>query len=178
MPLELDGTRVLQALLDAPDVFPHTRGELNRIAQGVVVKELRSRALTIEGLRQLAECLGFDSFRLVCDAMSDAETKSLALRMDPHNAGARKAGAAYLRSLLLELAEGEREPEPGPKGNAKAEPAPLASRTMSSRAMAAVAKPRDDAPVRVKAKQEKAKQEKAKPDKGKAKGKPKRKGKK
>ncbi len=170
MPLELDGARVLRALLDAPDVFPEAGAELNRLAHGLVVKQLRTRQLTIEGLRRVADCLGYDSFRLIADAMSDAEVKTLALRMDPHNLLARKADPGSLRSHLLALAEGDLEPQPEPRAAARPADAPAAARTMSSRAMAAVARPRDDAPVKAKSKSGKAKP-------GKAKGKSKKKGK-
>ncbi len=177
MPLELDGKEVLRLLIGAPEVFPDSHGDLNRVAQSLVVKQLRQRGLGLDGLRAVASTLGHDSFLLVADAMSDQEIKSLALRMDPHHETLRLADPSWIRGHLLQLAEGDLEPEekaetPGKRG--KAAPA---TRTMSSRAMAAVAKPREDPPPRAKGKAKTRDKPKAEKPKAKAKKDGKKKGK-
>lgn len=152
MPLELDGKEVLRILIGAPEVFPASHDDLTRVAQSLVVKQLRQRSLGLEGLKAVAAALGHDNFLLVADAMSDQEIKSLALRMDPHHDSLRIAVPSWVRGHLLQLAEGDVEPEAKASGPGKKNrPAP-ATRTMSSRAMAAVAKPRDDAPPKPKGK--------------------------
>ncbi len=164
MPLELDGKEVLGILIARPKAFPAAHAELSRIAQSLVVKELRQRGLGIEGLRAVASALGHDAFLLVADAMSDQEIKSLAQRMDPHHQSLRGADPSWIRGHLLQLAEGDLDPEPKEAGGRAAPQAPKVTRTMSSRAMAAIAKPRDDAPPKAEKppKVDKAK-EKAKP---------------
>lgn len=164
MPLELDGAEVLRAVLANPAVFTVGRQELARMAQSLVVKQLRSRDTGVEELRGLVAALGGEPFRLIADAMTDAEVRSVTLRLDPHNPGARSADASWLRGHLFQLADGEAEPAEKPEAG-KPEAEPPAQRTLSSRAMAAIARPRDDAPP------PKAKEGKGKEAKEKAKGK-------
>ncbi len=152
MPLELDGKEVLRVLIGAPEVFPESHADLSRVAQSLVVKQLRQRGLGLEGLRAVASTLGHDTFLLVADAMSDPEIKSLALRVDPHHDTLRIADPSWVRGHLLQLAEGDLEPEPKAGPASKKSKAAPATRTMSSRAMAAVAKPREEAPPKPKAK--------------------------
>ncbi|MEO1192867.1 MAG: hypothetical protein AAFY02_13985 [Pseudomonadota bacterium] len=176
MPLELNGAQVLQTVLDKPHAFPVIHGELSRLAQSLMMKQLRQRSLGIEGLRAVETALGRETMLLVIDAMSDAEVKSLVVRMDPHYEGLRDADPAWQRGHLLQLSEGERDPQP--KGGApEPVPEPGARRTMTSRAMAAIARPRDDLPERA-AVDEKAKGKAEAKGKGKGKDKAEPKGKK
>ncbi|GAB5471482.1 MAG: hypothetical protein Kilf2KO_45120 [Rhodospirillales bacterium] len=168
MPLELNGAQVLKTVLAKPEVFPLIHGELNRLVQSLLVKQLRHRSLTVAELRAIASALGHDSFLLLVDAMNDGEVKSLAARLDPHHDGLRSADPSWQRRHLTLLAEGDAEPQP--KDGLAIAPAasPQATRTMSSRAMAAIARPRDDTPAKsaVKAK---GKDKPKAPAKGKAK---------
>ncbi len=170
MPLELDGKEVLRILIDAPEVFPASHSELSRTAQSLVVKQLRQRSLGIEGLRSVAAVLGHNNFLLVADGMSDAEVRSLALRIDPYHLSLRMADPSWVRGHLLQLAGGDLDPEPKDKTAVKKAKAPPATRTMSSRAMAAIAKPRDEPPPKPKAKEAKGKGKDKKGGKKKNKG--------
>ncbi len=175
MPLELDGREVLRILIDSPEAFPESHAELGRVAQTLVVKQLRQRSLGIEGLRGVLSALGHDNFLLVADAMSEQEVRSLAQRMDPHHASLRGADASWVRGHLLQLAEGDLEPEKKTEGKSRAAREPAVRRTMSSRAMAAIAKPRDEPPPKAEPKDKEKTKAKAKA-KGKKGGKKKDKG--
>lgn len=152
MPLELDGKEVLRILIAAPQVFPESHSELNRVAQNLVVRQLRQKSLKLEGLQAIASALGHDSFLLVADGMSDQEIRSLALRMDPHHETLRIADPSWIRGHLLQLAEGDLQPEPKAGPAVKKGRVAPATRTMSSRAMAAVARPREDPQPKAKSK--------------------------
>jgi len=177
MPLELDGAEVLRRVLASPEVFPLSRQEVNRMAQQVVVKQLRHRETSVEALRRIVDTLGGEAFRLVIDAMREPEVRSVTLRLDPLNTAARGADPAWLRGHLLQLAEGDAEPLEKAEAGAQAEREPPVKRTLSSRAMAAIARPRDDSPAKPKGKAKDKDKDKG-TDKGKDKGKGKKKKKK
>lgn len=144
MALSIDGFAVLATIGRKPDLFPDIRSEAAKAAQALLAKQLKAKTLTVTGLRGIEGALGRETFSLVLDALSDADVKSLATRLDKHHPEIKDATAGRRRRHIVALAAGA-EPAEKPKKAAAAKRAPArkpgkapVERAISSKAMAAV----------------------------------------
>ena len=109
MPAGLDSGAVLRALADHPDAFPALRADVAEFARKAMVKQLKDKALTLDGLRRLARAGSEEAVATVFDDWSAAELAGLAKKVDVH--GAKAIGdEAAMRRHLVDLAGGRVEP--------------------------------------------------------------------
>lgn len=114
MALDVDGFAVLQAIAARPDAFPDIRAEVAKAGRALVVKQLKAKGLTLPGLRRVRDSLGAEPFTLVVDGLTDAEAKSLVMKLDQHHPDLKTAPADWPRRHLAALATGT---EPASKGS-------------------------------------------------------------
>ncbi|MGU3362410.1 hypothetical protein ACLBWX_18965 [Methylobacterium sp. M6A4_1b] len=106
MALDVDGFVALGAIARSPEVFPDIRADLAGTVRGLVVKQLKSKSLTLDGLRRVRKCLGTETYALIVDGLTEAEARALIGRLDRHHAEAKLAKADWLRRRLADLAGG------------------------------------------------------------------------
>jgi hypothetical protein len=106
MALDVDGFVALGAIARSPEIFPDIRVDLARTVRALVVKQLKVRNLTLDGLRRIRKCLGTETYVLIIDGLSEAEARTLIGRLDQHHAEAKLAKADWLRRRLADLAAG------------------------------------------------------------------------
>ncbi len=81
-------------------------------------------------MRGIRAALGPEAFDLIADGMADAQIKSLAVKLDKHNAELKDFDAAARRRHFLALADGSAQPlekqkaapKPAPKKKPPASP--------------------------------------------------------
>ena len=106
MALDVDGFVALGAIARSPEVFPDIRADLTRTVRTLVVKQLKVKNLTLDGLRRVRRCLGTETYALIIDGLTEAEARALIGRLDKHHAEAKRAKADWLRRRLADLAGG------------------------------------------------------------------------
>ncbi|KQP42750.1 hypothetical protein ASF49_02630 [Methylobacterium sp. Leaf104] len=102
----MDGFVALGAIARSPEVFPDIRADLARTVRALVVKQLKAKNLTLDGLRRVRKCLGTETYALIVDGLTEAEARALIGRLDRHHAEAKLAKADWLRRRLADLAGG------------------------------------------------------------------------
>jgi|SRR6516165_10035900 hypothetical protein len=152
MPIDVNGLAILRAIVGAPEAFPDIAAEINKAARTLVVKQLKSKSANLERLRRIYGLIEGEAFVLILDGLTDAETKSLAAKLDKNHPDLKSASAAWRRQLIGELASGAAEPTAKPaktttKTPPKAAPKekkqpsraskPKVERALNSKAMAA-----------------------------------------
>ncbi|MCJ2033469.1 hypothetical protein [Methylobacterium sp. J-068] len=146
MALDVDGAAILGVIVRAPELFPDIRGDLAKTGRMLVVKQLKAKGLMLDGLRRVREGLGSETFALVLDGLTDAETKSLVTRLDRHHPDLKTAAPDWPRRHLAALGAGAQPVAKAaaatPKGKgAEAErpsvKAPKVTRALGSAAFAA-----------------------------------------
>jgi hypothetical protein len=128
--LEVDGFAVLHSIGSNRDIFAALSRDIARTARMLVIRQIAHKDTGLDAVRSIHAAVGPEAFRLIVDGMSDAQIKSLALRLDKHAPQAR-AEDGSARQHVLDLAEGA--VEPSEKGAARvtrpkkmpAAPAPL-----------------------------------------------------
>lgn len=118
MPIELDGLKVLRAIVDDPKRFPAALKDVNKVGHSLLTKQVKA-AKTHTELAELAKAVGSDSLALVVEGFSDRDLATLVKRIDGHNPDVAAMAAAGRRLLILALAEGRAEPAPAPKRPAR-----------------------------------------------------------
>ena len=108
MALALDGYFVLKRIGKNPKAFAGVKSDATKAAISLVSKQLKTADL--ETLRGVRKALNEESFALVVDSFSDAQTKSLASKFDKHNTALKSVNADARRRHLLALATGAMEP--------------------------------------------------------------------
>ncbi|ACA16331.1 hypothetical protein M446_1848 [Methylobacterium sp. 4-46] len=106
MALEIDGLAILCAIAETPQAFPAIRHDVAKAAQALVVRQLKAKDMTVDGLRRVQAALGPHPLALLVDGLTDAEVKTLVTRFDKHGAALKAGGAVELRRRLLALAGG------------------------------------------------------------------------
>jgi hypothetical protein len=130
--LEVDGFAVLRNIGSHPDIFAALARDIARTARMLVIKQIAHKDTGLDAVRSIHAAVGPQAFRLIIDGMSDAQIKSLALRLDRH-APQAKAEDGSARQHVLTLAEGAVQPSEKQQGAARvprakktpAPPAPL-----------------------------------------------------
>jgi hypothetical protein len=130
--LEVDGFAVLHSIGAHPDIFAALARDIARTARMLVIRQIAHKDTGLATVRSIHAAVGPEAFRLIIDGMSDAQIKSLALRVDRYAPQARAADGAARRHVLA-LAEGAVQPSEKQQGTARpprvkktpAPPAPL-----------------------------------------------------
>lgn len=141
MALDVDGPEILKAIAAHPHAFPDIGTEMARTARALVVKQLKAKSLSLLGLRLVRASLGVETFSLVVDGLSDADSKSLVSRLDKNHPGLRSKAGDWPRRHLVALAAGTEpvakssvtvaDPKPAPPAK------PRSTRALGSAAFAA-----------------------------------------
>ncbi|MFL9826770.1 hypothetical protein [Rhodoplanes sp. SY1] len=105
MPLDIDGTAVLRAIADSPEVFKDVDKDLTEFAHKIVVKQLKAKGTTVEHVRAIYRVIGGESFGLIADSLPDGG-KAILAKVDKHNSDLGSADKARLREHLVGLARG------------------------------------------------------------------------
>jgi hypothetical protein len=117
--LEVDGFAVLHSIGSHRDIFAALARDIARTARMLVIRQIAHNETGLETVRSIRAAVGLEAFRLIVDGMSDAQIKSLALRIDRHAPQARAEDGAARRHVLA-LAEGAVQPSEKPQGAARA----------------------------------------------------------
>jgi hypothetical protein len=107
--LEVDGFAILHSIGAHPDIFAALARDIARTARTLVIRQIAHKDTGLETVRGIHAAVGPEAFRLIMDGMSDAQIKSLALKLDRHAPEAR-AEDGTARRRVLALAEGAMEP--------------------------------------------------------------------
>src|ERR671933_209481 len=105
MALDIDGFAVLRAIVQEPDAFSAIRTDATKAARALVTKQLKAKALTVDGLRRVRTALGEHPFALVVDGLSDTDIKSITGKLDKHHPELKAASASWRRGHLVRLAK-------------------------------------------------------------------------
>jgi hypothetical protein len=130
--LEVDGFAILHSIGANPDIFAALARDIARTARMLIIKQIAHKDTGLVAVRGIHAAVGPEAFRLIVDGMSDAQIKSLTLKVDRHAPQAR-AEDGSARNHILALAEGATEPTEKQQGAARtartkktpAPPAPL-----------------------------------------------------
>jgi len=110
MALDVDGFAVCRSIGSRPDTFAAIASDLAKAARMLVVKQIRHKDTGLKALRDIRAAVGPEAFSLIADGMADAQIKSLAAKLDKHNADLKTSNGAARRRHVLALAEGSAEP--------------------------------------------------------------------
>ncbi|MDC7784859.1 hypothetical protein PQJ75_20135 [Rhodoplanes sp. TEM] len=105
MPLDIDGTAVLRAITNAPEIFKDVDKDLTEFAHKVVVKQLKAKGTTVDQIRSIYRVVGGENFGLIADSLPDGG-KAILAKVDKHNPDLGAADTARLREHLVGLARG------------------------------------------------------------------------
>jgi hypothetical protein len=122
MTLDVDGFAVFRSIGSHADAFAAIAAEVAKSARTLVVKQIVHKDTGLKAVRDIRAALGAEAFNLITDGMSDAQIKSLAVRLDRHNPELKTANGAARRLHVLALAGGAAEPLEKAKSTRK--PAP------------------------------------------------------
>lgn len=117
---ELDGFAALRMIADHADAFSEVNTEAAKAARELVVKQLKSKSLTVEGARAVRDALGSDTFDLIVDGLTNANLKSIVTKLDKHHPEIKGANAQWRRQHLRTLLDGIAEPTGKPTRPKKA----------------------------------------------------------
>ncbi|MFG1411755.1 hypothetical protein V5G24_11630 [Xanthobacter sp. VTT E-85241] len=117
MAIHLDGHAVFAAIGAHPAAFPDLSTDVAVAAEKLLVKQIKAKGLTLDGLRALFKAIGSDLATVLLDTLKDTEVAALVKKLDKNRAGLEASPA---RVLLYELGFGIKEPEAdAPKSKAK-----------------------------------------------------------
>ena len=110
--IALDTFTLLRSIAAAPKTFGAVEPDLEKAAVAAVKKALKARGLSLERLREIARAIGPDALAFVAghDSMKDSDIKSLVKQLDKHWPALSAARIDELRTHLLALAQGARQP--------------------------------------------------------------------
>jgi len=120
MALDIDGFAVFRNIGSHPGTFAAIAAEVAKTARTLVVKQIRGKNTGLEAVREIRAAVGPEAFSLIADGMADAQIKSLAAKLDKHNAELKTSNGAAQRRHLLALADGSAQPLEKPKPVSKA----------------------------------------------------------
>ncbi|MFG1428184.1 hypothetical protein [Roseixanthobacter glucoisosaccharinicivorans] len=121
MAIHLDGHAVFAAIGAHPAAFPDLSTDVAVAAEKLLVKQIKAKGLTLDGLRALFKAIGSDLATVLLDTLKDTDVAALVKKLDKNRAGLEPAPA---RALLHALGLGLSEPEADkPKPPTKSKPA-------------------------------------------------------
>jgi hypothetical protein len=110
MALDVDGFAVLRSIGSCPDTFAAIARDIAKTARVLVVKQIAHKDTGLNVVRDIHAAVGAEAFNLIADGMSDAQIRSLAVKLDRHNPELKTANGAARRLHVLALAGGSTEP--------------------------------------------------------------------
>jgi hypothetical protein len=110
MALEINGYAVLRNLGSHPETFSEVGEDVSKIAQKLVVKQIRARSTDLNSLRDICNVIGKEALSLILDGMADAQIKTLVAKHDKHHPELKTSNSAWRRRQARLLAEGSVEP--------------------------------------------------------------------
>lgn len=110
MALDVDGFAVFRSIGSRPETFAAIARDLGKTARTLVVKQIVHKDTGLQAVRDIRAAVGPEAFGLITDGMSDAQIKSLAVKLDRHNPELKTANEAARRLHVLALAGGSAEP--------------------------------------------------------------------
>jgi hypothetical protein len=110
MTLDVDGFAVFRSIGSHANAFAAIAAEVAKSARTLVVKQIAHRDTELKAVRAIWAAVGPDAFSLIADGMTDAQIKSLAIKLDKHNPELKTANGPARRLHVLALAEGSAEP--------------------------------------------------------------------
>ena len=110
MALDVDGFAVFRSIGSHAAAFAAIAAEVAKSARALVVKQIVHKDTGLKVVRDIHAAVGAESFNLITDGMSDAQVKSLAVKLDRHNPELKTASGAARRLHVLALAGGAAEP--------------------------------------------------------------------
>src|SRR5258708_1292830 len=135
MALDVDGFAVFRSIGSHTEAFAAIAAEVAKSAGTLVVKQIAHKDTGLKAVRTIRAAVGPEAFGLIADGMSDAQIKSLAVKLDRHNAELNTANAAARRLRVLALADGSSQPSEKQKvpSNAVKAPKPPAAPSPADR---------------------------------------------
>ena len=119
MALDVDGFAVFRSIGSHPDTFAAIAAEAAKTARALVVKQIAHKDTGLKAVRDIRAAVGPEAFSLIADGMTDAQTETLAVKLDKHNPDLRTANGAARRCHVLALADGSAQPSEKQKGAPK-----------------------------------------------------------
>jgi hypothetical protein len=114
MALDVDGFAVLRTIGVHPHIFRAIVADTAKAARTLVAKQIAHKNTGLKTVRDIRAAIGPDAFSLIMDGMSDAQIKSLTIKLDKHAAPA-KAADGTARLHVLALADGSVQPSEQPQ---------------------------------------------------------------
>jgi hypothetical protein len=110
--IALDTFALLRSIAGAPEIFCAVEPDLEKVAVASVKKLLKSKKMTLDGLRALNRVIDTDTLGFVLghDSMKDSEITALVRKLDKHWPMLASARLDLQRDRLLDLASGEAQP--------------------------------------------------------------------
>jgi len=119
MALDVDGFAVFRSIGSHTEAFAAIAAEVAKSARTLVVKQIAHKDTGLKAVRAIRAAVGPEAFGLITDGMSDAQIKSLAVKLDRHNPELRTANGAARRLHVRALADGSAQPSEKQKGASK-----------------------------------------------------------
>jgi hypothetical protein len=110
MALDVDGFAVFRSIGSHADAFVAIAAEVAKSARTLVAKQIAHKDTGLKAVRDIRAAVGPEAFNLITDGMTDAQIKSLAVRLDKHNPELKASNSAARRLHVLALAGGSAEP--------------------------------------------------------------------
>jgi hypothetical protein len=85
MALDVDGFAVFRGIGSHAEAFAAIATEVAKSARTLVVKQIAHKDTGLKAVRAIRAAVGPEAFGLITDGMSDAQIKSLAVKLDKHN---------------------------------------------------------------------------------------------
>jgi hypothetical protein len=119
MALDVDGFAVFRSIGSHAEAFAAIAAEVAKSARALVVKQIAHKDTGLKAVRDIRVAVGPEAFGLITDGMSDAQIKSLAVKLDRHNPELKTANGAAQRLHVRALADGSAQPSEKQKGASK-----------------------------------------------------------
>jgi hypothetical protein len=107
---ELDPYAVLRAIGEHPEAFAEIDTAVAKAARDLILKQLKSKSLTIEDARVIREAIGPDAFDPIVEGLPAAGLKSIVAKFDKHHPELKGSSPAWLRQHLGSLLGGTAGP--------------------------------------------------------------------
>jgi hypothetical protein len=116
MALDVDGFAVFRSIGSHTEAFAAIAADVAKSARTLVVKQIAHKDTGLQTVRAVRAAVGPEAFGLITDGMSDAQIKSLAVKLDRHNPELKTANGAARRLHVRALADGSAQPSEKQKG--------------------------------------------------------------
>ena len=120
MGLDVDGFAVFRSIGSHAEAFAVIAAEVAKSARTLVVKQITHKDTGLKAVRAIRTAVGPEAFGLITDGMSDAQIKSLVVKLDRHNPELKTVNGAAQRLHVRALADGSAQPSEKQKGASKA----------------------------------------------------------